>query len=603
MQPILKVDLSTGKIEKIEVPRSWEEEYLGGASLAARMLYEHLTPSLEPLSPEAPLLFLNGPLTGTAGPTVGRFVVCARSPATRIWGEANVGGFWGPELRMAGYNGLWLQGKASQPVYLWIQDENVEIRPATHLWGMETYATQKAVLNEVNAANARVAVIGPAGEHAVPFSIILTDHGRCAGRTGMGAVMGSKNLKAIAVKGHGKVPILGAEAYALVRSEANRMLFIDNKSKVLRELGTSGAAEYYSYLNEMPVKYFHKGCLDEEIQVSGAAMKETILTGVSACHACVVACGRVVRLADGVRRKGPEYETMVGFGANLMLNDLEIPTRLGELCDRLGMDTISMSNILGLAFHLYELGKITSEDTGGKRLQWGDASPLADLIWLTSQREGFGALLAEGARRLAQHFGAEEEAVQVNGLEVPYHDPRGGSGMALVYATSPRGACHNQSDYFFVDMGQIEPEIGVNFHDRLGGAEKAASVAAHQDWHTLFNSLVICILSIIPPQTVVNLINTACNYSFSLPDLLKISERGFNLKRVINNRLGVARQNDKLPKALLIPYSDNPDGLQGYVPPFESMLEAYYNARGWDANTGLPRREKLAELGLDWISI
>jgi len=598
LQPILKVDLSTGDFEPYEVPLEWQHEYLGGASLAARLLYEQLTPDLDPLSPEAPLLFLNGPLSGTSGPAVGRFVVCSRSPATGLWAESNCGGFWGPELRKAGYDGLWITGRAEKPVYLWVQDGEAEIRPAEDLWGLDTYQTQEAVQKELNAGKVRVAAIGPAGEAGIPFSLILCDHGRVAGRTGMGAVMGAKNLKAIAVKGNGALPLADPERYKQLRSEVNRALRDDNQTHALRDMGTAATADYFDYLGEMPKKGFTAGLMEGVERISGATVAETILVGVSACHACVIACGRVVRLDDGAKRKGAEYETLMGFGPNLWLDDPAFATRMGELCDRYGMDTISLSGTIALAFTLFDLGLIDENDTG-MALEWGNRGAVEELVHLTARREGFGALLAEGSRALGRHFGAEERAVQVNGLEVAYHDPRGASGMALVYATSPRGACHNQSDYFLVDIGQVEEELGLEYFPHQGGAEKATNVARHQNWVTLFNSLVECIFANAAPHEVVELINAACGLDWTVGEALEAGERGWNLKRAINHRLGLRRANDRLPQPLLEPLPDG--GSAGYVIDFEAMLEAYYQARGWDADSGYPTPEKLRELGLEWV--
>ncbi len=601
MQPILKIDLTLGEVSRIQVPADWEQAYLGGASLAARLLYDRLTPDLDPLSPQAPLLFLNGPLSGTSGPAVGRFVVCGRSPATYLWAESNCGGFWGAELRMAGYDGLWIEGRAAQPVYLWIQDRRVEIRSAEHLWGSDTYQTQTAIEQELGVGKVRVASIGMAGENRIPFALILCDHGRVAGRTGMGAVMGAKNLKAIAIQGHDEIPVFDPERYHSLRSASNKTLRSDAMTLVLRELGTSSVAEYMDYLAEMPKRYFSRGKSNEEILTTGANMKDTILAGVSACHACVIACGRVARLEDGAKRKGPEYETIVGFGPNLMLNDLKLITRLGELCDRYGMDSISTSNIIGLAFRLYEMGKITLQDTQGIELTWGNAAAVERLVHLIARRQDFGTYLAEGACALGRRYHAEEEAVQVNGLEAPYHDPRGASGMALVYATSPRGACHNQSDYFLVDIGQVESSLGLEYFDRLGGAEKACNVAIHQNWRTLQNSLVMCLFANLEPAMALDLINAACGLGWDIADMLRCGERGWNLKRVINNRLGLTRTNDRLPKAFLQSYQDNASGERDFVPDFEAMLPAYYQARGWNWDTGRPNPEKLTELGLDFV--
>jgi aldehyde:ferredoxin oxidoreductase len=601
MQPILKVDLTIGKSEEYRIPENWERDFLGGATLAARLLYDSLTPDLDARLPGAPLLFMNGPLTGTAGPTVGRFVICGKGTATGLWAESHIGGFWGPELRFAGYDGLWITGKAMEPVYLWIDEGRLEIRKAAHLWGKDTYETQTLIREEVGRSKARVATIGQAGERGVLFAGIFCDHGRTAGRTGLGAVMGSKNLKAVAVHGKkGTLPLARSGVYAGIRSASNRDLKQNNQSKVFHELGTASSANYFEYLGEMPSKYYHQGRFEQVDNISGPRMSESILSGTSACHACVIACGRVVTLDDGVHRKGPEYETIVSFGPNLLVDDLAAITRLGELCDRYGMDTISMGNAIGLAFLLYEQGVITPRDVGGIELKWGNVDVIEKLIHLTAQREGIGEVLAHGSRFLGRYFGREEEAVQVNGLEVAYHDPRGASGMALVYATSPRGACHNQSDYFMIDMGATDDEAGIDFFSRHAGAEKAANVARHQDLRTVFNSLVMCIFANISSQTQVDLINAACGLEWDVGEMMLCGERGWNLKRAINNRLGLTRENDRLPKALLEPLKEG--GAEGYVIPFEEMLEAYYVARGWDPATGRPTKEKLESLGLEDVA-
>jgi len=601
MQPILKIDLTTGQTEEYRVPEKWEKDFLGGASLAARMLYSTLTRDLDPLSPEAPLLFLTGPMTGTSGPTTGRFVICGKGPATGLWAESNIGGFWGPELRMTGHDGLWITGQASEPVYLWLDGNRLEVRSAAHLWGQDTYATQEAVKEAVGEKSARVCVIGPAGERQVLFASIMCDHGRMAGRTGMGAVMGSKNLKAVAVHGTQEIPVFDLARYKLLRSESNRKLREDNEAKVLREVGTAGAANYSEYLGGLPAKYYTQGSFPNIDEVSGAKMTDTILVGRSACQGCVIACGRVVKLPkDLAKRKGPEHETMVGFGANLLNENLESIVDLGELCDQYGMDTISTSNTIGLAFHLFEKEIITLADTGGTILRWGDVDVIKQLVHRIGQREGIGDLLAMGSRKFAAHFGVEQEAVQVNGLEVAYHDPRGVSGMAISYATSPRGACHNQSDYFFVDWGHSHEEVGIEFIERHAQAEKAANVARHQDWRTVDNAIVMCIFANVETEEKAKLINAACGLNWSMADLMKFGERSWNLRRAINNRMGLTRANDKLPKALLEPFPDG--GSAGFVPDIQGMLAAYYQHRGWDPETGKPSHAKLLELDLEDVA-
>jgi aldehyde:ferredoxin oxidoreductase len=349
MQPILKIDLTTGNIEEYRIPEKWEKEFLGGASLAARILYSSLTRELDPLSPEAPLLFMTGPMTGTSGPTTGRFVVCGKGPATGLWAESNVGGFWGTELRTAGYDGLWITGKAERPIYLWLNGNNLQVRSAAHLWGQNTYTTQDKIKEEIGEKSAHVLTIGPAAEKQVLFASMMCDHGRMAGRTGLGAVMGAKNLKAIAVHGTNPIPVFDLAKYAPLRSESNRVLKQDNEAKVLRELGTAGAANYSEYMGAMPVKYYTRGSFENVDNISGARMTETILTGRSACQGCVIACGRVVKLGDKARRKGPEYETIMGFGPNLLNDNLESIVDLGELCDRYGWLDQYRQHI-GLAF-------------------------------------------------------------------------------------------------------------------------------------------------------------------------------------------------------------------------------------------------------------
>jgi len=414
----------------------------------------------------------------------------------------------------------------------------------------------------------------------------------------MGAIMGSKNLKAVAVKGSGSIPVHNPGKYSVLRSQVNRELREDPVSKVARELGTASITDYFDYLMEMPKRYFTRGKSIGDLHISGVNIKNTILTGVSACHGCVIACGRVVDLGDGRKRKGAEYETLVGFGPNLLIDDPARITEFGELCDRYGMDSISLSNIIGLAMLLFDQGLIGLADTDGLEIKWGDADVVEQLIHKTVHKEGIGEFLALGARGFGQQFNAVELAVQVNGLEVAFHDPRGASGMGLVYATSPRGACHNQSDYYLVEVGQVYSTLGMTYHSPRGGVEKVLNVVRHQDWRTVFNSLVMCIFANVPPETLVELINTAAGMELSVEELLAIGERGWNLKRVINNRLGVTRKNDKLPKIFSVPYEDDPSG---YVPDFPAMLDVYYSTRGWDAESGYPKSEKLSALKLDWV--
>jgi aldehyde:ferredoxin oxidoreductase len=603
---LLRIDLTTGSIEKGQVPEEYTREYIGGSALGARLLWDQLDPDRDPLDPRSPMLWVTGPLTGSAGPTNGRFTVCGRSPQTGLWGESNIGGFVGSELRFAGWDVVEITGRAEAPVYLWIHNDQVEIRPAAHLWGQaDIYETQAHIRTEVEQPQAKIACIGRAGETGVSFAAILSDHGRAAARTGMGLLMGSKNLKALAVRGTARLEFAQGDEYRRLRVAANKDLLEQNLTAVFKATGTSGAAEYLQILGDMPQKYWTAATFEGAGKISGSEMADTILTGTKACQACVIACGREVQVKEGPyqtdgRSKGPEYETICAFGSQLLIDDLPAITALGDRCDRYGMDTISAGSVIGLAHLLFERGIITETDTGGLTLRWGDPEPVFRLLdQIAENNGGFGALLAKGSKALAAHYGCEDLAAQVNGLDIAMHDPRAFAGQALAYVTSPRGACHNQSDYFNIDMGGAMDEIGVPMTDRFESAGKAALVARHQSWRTVCNALVMCFFAVVPAQTVADLINAAVGQAWSLDDLLRIGERAWNLKRVINLRYGLTPASEKLPKLLLESLPDG--GQEGHVPDMDVLLDEYYAACDWDRATGWPSKEKLVELNLPFV--
>jgi aldehyde:ferredoxin oxidoreductase len=605
---LLSVDLTRQTLHDQRIDPGIARDYVGGSGLAARLLWDRLRHDLDPLGPDNPLLFITGPLTGTAGPASGRFAVCARSPATGLWGEANCGGFWGPELRLAGYDGVLVTGQSESPVYLWIHDGKAELRDASHLWGAaDTYQTQQRIREEVSDTQraTRIACIGVAGERRIPYALILCDHGRVAGRTGMGAVMGSKKLKAIAVRGKQKLPIARPEVFDPARSASNKTLRGENITLALRASGSASAAELFQMYGEMPMRYFTAGQFEGQENVSGSVIADTILTGVTTCHACVIACGRLVTIQDGPyarqESKGPEYETMIGFGALIGSGDMNAATHLGQLCDAYGLDTISASNTIGLAYLLFDRGGLTARDTDGLELKWGDPRPAERLIHLIARREGIGEVMSLGAKALGARFGAEELAVQVNNLEVPYHDPRSMSGMSIVYATSPRGACHNQGDFFTTEVGASHEEIGIPILTPPAPDEgKAALVARHQDYRSLSNSLVVCIFARVSAATQLELFNAAVGVDWDIERFMAAGARIWNLKRAINHRLGLTRENDRLPKLLREAVPDGPNA--GVVPDYDLLMREYYAARGWDPVTGRPTRATLEALDLGFAA-
>jgi aldehyde:ferredoxin oxidoreductase len=601
---LLLVDLTKGTIGEQELNAEYARRFLGGSGLAARYIFDLTEADTDPLGPDNPLVFMTGPLVGTRAPSCGRYVICARSPQTGLWGESNVGGFVGPHLRFAGYDGVLATGQAEQPVYLLLQDGQSELRDASHLWGLDSYRTQEEIKKELGDESLRVACIGPGGEHLVKFAGVLADQGRAAGRSGMGAVMGSKRLKALVCRGTGSVPLADEEAFNQVARETLDLLRDDVSTQVLHQTGTAGSANVLSMLGNMPNRYFTLGEFQAVDNISGSTMAETIQVGTSGCFGCVVQCGREVEIPEGPYRlkdtDGPEYETVAALGSLLLIDDLKAVSYLNYLCNRFGLDTISMGVTLGLAHHLFDEGILTKEDTGGIDLRWGDPGPVIQMIENTARREGFGNLLAEGSLALARRFGVEELAAQVFGLEMPMHDPRASSGVTLSYLTSPRGACQNKSDAYWLDMGRTLEDLGIGFTDRFEEEGKASLMVRHQNWRSAGDALISCLLVYPPSESLVKMLTAATGWEFTIPDLLKAGERILNLKRVLNLRWGWDPGRERLPGLFLQPLPDG--GTNGYVPDVERLLADYYQARNWDRVTGRPTEEKLRELDLDELA-
>ena len=600
MGKLLRVDLTRGLLEDEPLNEEYARQYLGGSGLAARYLYDLIDVHTDPLGPENPLVFLTGPLVGTSAPACGRYEVCARSPLTGLWGESNSGGFFGPELRFAGYDGILIIGRAERPLYLSIIEGQAELRPAEHLWGRDTYATQELIRQELHEPRARVACIGPGGEELVKYAAVMNDHGRAAGRTGMGAVMGSKRLKAIAVRGTAQVPLADAEAFEAARRQAWEIVKEDIQTEMMRLGGSAFWMDIGTMYGDVPHRYFTQGEWEPAERLTASAMVDSILVRPRACYRCPIACGRETRLEryDLPKVDGPEYETVASFGNLLLCDDLEGVAYLGHLCNIYGLDTISTGSTIAFAFYLFDQGIIGEKETGGLTLHWGDLESIIRLLEMIVRRQGFGDLLAEGSRAVGRHFGVEELAAQVNGLELPMHDPRAFSGQGLVYATSPRGACHMQGDIYMVQQGQWVPELEVVSGERQGETLTEVTAAVRSmDWRSLTNSMIMCHYENPPLELVLGMLNGATGWSLTAEDLALMGERISNLKRCLNHRLGLTRADDRLPRLVLQKLKDG--GTEGYVPDFQRLLEMYYEVRGWDPETGRPRPEKLAELGLD----
>ncbi len=606
---LLIVDLSSGEISAEPLNAKYAAQYIGGAGIAARYLYDAIDARTDPLGADNPLIFMTGPLAATAAPSAGRFVVVARSPLTGLYGEANAGNFFGPELKRAGYDGILVRGKSPTPVYLLIRDGAVELREANHLRGKTTFETGDLIRADTGDPKLTVAAIGPAGENLVKYALILATNARpsskkgIAGRCGMGAVMGSKNLKAIAVRGTlgaptPKIALHDPVAFMAAVRAALEMLPDDMSTQMFRATGTAGGMDYLGMIGDTPAKYWTQGTFDWE-KISGNTLTETLLAGHASCHACLVACGRKVPRAAGhalPHAEGPEYETLAAFGSLMLVDNLEAATYLGSQCDALGLDAISAGSTIAFAMLLREQGII------GDDLRWGDAARVEQLVQLIARREGIGDALAEGTRALGARYGVEGLAVQVNGLEPAMHDPRALAPMALVYATSPIGASHNQSDYYWVEpSGRVIEEWGIVAGDRFETLGKAASIAKHQDWRSITSSLAQCIFPNPPVQTVIEMLAAATGYPMTLENALTWGERIWNLKRALNLKLGYnARASERLPELLMRGLADS--GSEGHVVELEPMLREYYAARDWDWATGKPRRAKLLALDLPEVA-
>ncbi len=590
MGQILRVDLSSGRLRDEPLNEALARAYVGGSGLAARYLMDMVDGQTDPLGPDNPLVFMTGPLVGTAMPSAGRYSVCALSPLTGIWGEANSGGFFGPELRFAGYDGILITGVAERPVYLSVVEGRAELHDAAGLWGLDSYAAQERLRQALGDRRARVACIGPAGENLVRMAAVMNDHGRAAARTGLGAVMGAKRLKAIAVRGSARVPLADPERFQALCREVVAGVEEDMAAMSIRLAGTAGYVDLALMYGDMPTRYYQQGEWEQGSNLSGVLLVEHYQNRNTACYRCPIACGRETRAPryGAERVDGPEYETVGALGSLLVVDDLEAVIYAGHLCNLHGLDTISMGATIALACELFARGLLTTADTGGLELRYGDAAAVHRLIELTAHREGFGDLLAEGSAALAAHCGVPELAVTVNRLEVPMHDPRAFGGLAVTYALSPRGACHMEGDMYGVDQGQGPPdELGVVPGERFDSSEEKGRIAARQQaWRNLYNALTLCQFQNPGVDKVLGALNAATGWGLEAADLLALGKDIVTLKRRLNVRRGLTCANDRLPALLMQPLPNG--GTEGYVPDLQRLLAGAYAEYGWDVQTGMP---------------
>jgi aldehyde:ferredoxin oxidoreductase len=597
---VLEVDLSARKMNDLPLPEDFLKKYIGGATLAAALVYDRMKKHIEPLAPENPLIFATGPFTGTPLPMVSRYAVGGISPLTGFWGEATSGGRFPFRLKGSGWDGLLVTGKADKPVYLYLREGKAEIRDATDLWGNDSYQTQKAIKDELKDESVSVACIGPGGEKRIKYAAIMNDSGRAAGRCGLGALMGSKNLKAVAASGNLRPELSNPEKVRDLARQAVAQINGNLVSVAFREYGTMMYTDMAMTLGDAPAKYFTKDVFPVS-KVTGQALRQAYTVRNYACLGCPIGCGReLVDFRPGLNVDGPEYETAVGFGPLCMNTDLDSIVRANHLCNRHGIDTISAAVSIAYAFYLYGLDVLTKKQVGFE-LPWGDGEAIIKLVEMIVAQEGIGKIFSQGTLAMAKEFGRNaDEAAQVKGLEMPMHDGRAFHGMALSYATGPRGACHLKGDYYNVDLGNLVLEYMILPSERLSSEGKSEGVAKFQSLKDLFDSLTLCKFAPLTPTQLCEMLNSITGWEYGAKELLAAGDRSINLKRAISNKLGLTREHDQLPRICSAALDEG--STAGVEPDLEKMLRGYYQFRGWDWETGRPTKAKLLELGLNQVA-
>jgi len=602
---LLSVNLSKKEISEELLNEEIAKHFLGGAGYCCRYLYDYIDKNTEALSPENILMFMTGPFCNSPIPTSGKFVVCAKSPYTGIWGESNCGGYFGPELKKAGYDGIVIKGASESPVYLEITENKAKIRDASFLWGKGIIETSKILKEQSGSPLTRIACIGQAGENLVKFAIIASEE-KAAGRTGMGAVMGSKKLKAITIRGRKRqFEVADSENFKNVVQKTLNDINQAFTSKMYSDIGTSAGVDLWNSTGELPKRYWTFG---EEWEgaynISGVTAKEKIVTRKYPCFSCPIGCAKKAFIKEGEYQtegevESPEVEALAGFGSMILNDNLESIVRANVLCNDYGIDTISCSSIIAFIYYLYNNDKITSEKIDGINPKWGDIKPALELIKKISLREGIGDLLAEGSNSVGKKFNvSQDEIATVYGMEVPYHDLRSNFGMSIAYGiAAPRGPCHNSCDMYTISLGIPLEEFGIKTVDRYkDDSEMAIMCARLQDYRALYSSLTLCIFANPLPSIIAELVKTCIGLSCDTEKLKIFGERIFMIKRLFNLKMGITPKDDKLPKILLKPLEGTQSA--GKSPNFEQLKKEYYKYRQWDLETGEINQEILKNLGL-----
>jgi aldehyde:ferredoxin oxidoreductase len=609
---ILRVDLTQQTIAVEEPGELFYRKYLGGLAIICYYLLRETPPHIDPLGPQNKLIFATGPLTGITTGGSGRNSVGARSPLTGALGSSEMGGYWGAELKKAGFDAIIIEGQSSEPVYLWVHDGVAEIRPAKHLWGLENLPAHRLIQEEIGQKNARISQCGPAGENLVLYANIMADLSHSAGRTGLGAVMGSKKLKAIAVWGSNKLPVYDSEKILAMA----QWMVKNHKSMTgsLSVFGTGGSIPGYNRMKVLPTNNYQLGYLEGAEQVAPAVFMEQIGKRMGSCFSCPVRCKKEVEMKEPYpvdpAYGGPEYETIGSVGTACGVNDLAAVAKASERLNALGMDSMSCGMTIAWAMEAYEKGLLGPEDTGGKELRFGDGEAMLELIEDIACRRGIGDLLALGSKKAAERLGKNsiEFAMQVKGLEIPMHDPRLQHGLGLGYALSYTGADHNHN-VFDIDYANVKEmkdlyAMGIleDMHPQSLGPEKVRAYAYGVLRPNLNNILGMCNFLPYTDNQIAELLAASTGWNCSLWELMKGAERGLTMARAYNAREGFTAKDDTLPKRFF--ESVGSEGSVGKPLDAEALQEAvqlYYQMMGWEPQTGRPTRARLEELGIGWV--
>jgi len=601
---LLRVHLGKGAISEEEIAFEDARALIGGRGLAIRYLGAEVDPRVDPLSPDNMLVMATGPLTATPAPTGNRYMVVTKSPLTGALSCSNSGGVFPTDMKRTGFDLFIFEGRAERPLYLWVHEGGAELRPADHLWGKTVSQTEELLLQETDP-KAKVACIGPAGERGVLIAAIMNDRHRAAARSGVGAVMGSKNLKAVVVRGTREVSLAEPEQMrALCRQVRAEVLAAVKKGSALHDYGTAYVPEVTNELGILPTRNFQTGRFEGVGGINGHVLRERYLVRPKPCFGCPLACGRQTRVEHpvyGGEGEGPEYETIAALGSACGVDDMAAVTRANYLCNDLGLDTISTGMTIACAMELAERGILPAGDVG-MALRFGDADAMIELVRQAGLREGFGALVGEGSYRLASRYGHPEFSITAKKLEFPGYDPRGAKGMGLLYATSNIGASHMAGDIAYMEVFGVPKKI-----DPLTIEGKARYVKYFEDIFTIIDAAGMCVFVTlrylfeptyeVRPGRIVDLLNYATGAGYTADTLLEAGERVYNLERMFLLRAGFSRADDTLPPRMLEePMTEGPAA--GQVVELETMLKEYYAVRGWDEN-GVPAPEKLRALGLE----